>query len=132
MKTILVPTDFSECAEHALKYACILARKTKTKIILLHIIASEKSAGQSPSDGEWMGGWAGEKSPADAPLMMALLKETKKKMNKLKSLPFCEKIEMRDSIEMGDVSEMINLSAKKHNADMIVMGTHGAKGLNDV
>ena len=112
MKTILVPTDFSECAEHALKHACVLARKTKAKIILLNVIVSDNSE--------------------NAPFMMALLKETKKKMNRLKELPIWNKVEMRDFIEVGDVSEKVNAAAKKHKADIIVMGTHGAKGLNDV
>ena len=112
MKTILVPTDFSECAEHALKYACVLARKTKAKIILLNVIVSDNFE--------------------TAPFMMALLKETKKKMNKLKELPIWNKVEMKDFIEVGDVSEKVNAAAKKHKADIIVMGTHGAKGLNDV
>jgi nucleotide-binding universal stress UspA family protein len=36
MKTILVPTDFSKNAENALFYAIELAKKEKSKIILLH------------------------------------------------------------------------------------------------
>ncbi|MGZ5211967.1 MAG: universal stress protein [Kaistella sp.] len=36
MKTILVPTDFSKNAENALYYAINLAKKEKSKIILLH------------------------------------------------------------------------------------------------
>lgn len=112
MKTILVPTDFSECAEHALKHACILARKTKAKIILLHVIVSDRS--EAP------------------PLMMKLLRQTKKKMTTLLNSEICSKVEMSDFIEMGNVSEMVNASAREHKADIIVMGTHGAKGLNDI
>ena len=81
MKTILVPTDFSECAEHALKHACILARKTKAKIILLNVIFYEKNISLFANDGEWTGSWAGEISSAEAPLMIKLLKDTKKKMS---------------------------------------------------
>ena len=39
---------------------------------------------------------------------------------------------MLDFISMGSVSEMINTSAKKYKADIIVMGTHGSKGMNGV
>lgn len=38
MKKILVPTDFSECAFNALKYAAMLAKKTKAAIYLINII----------------------------------------------------------------------------------------------
>jgi nucleotide-binding universal stress UspA family protein len=37
MKTILVPTDFSEHALYALKVAAILARKINARIKLVHV-----------------------------------------------------------------------------------------------
>ena len=36
MKTILCPTDFSKGSENAVRYAVELARKYKSKIILMH------------------------------------------------------------------------------------------------
>ena len=38
MKKILVPTDFSETAEHALKVAAQLAKKHHSEIYLLHML----------------------------------------------------------------------------------------------
>ena len=38
MKNILVPTDFSEKAENALKVAAQLAKKFDAQIYLLHLI----------------------------------------------------------------------------------------------
>lgn len=131
MKTILVPADFSDCAEYALKYACNIARRTKAKIVLLHVIPFGGNLPSFPPDG-WMGGWAGEMSPAEAPMMMRLLRDTKRKMNKLKRLQYCAGLEIEDSIAAGNVSEMINASAKRCKADIIVMGTNGASGLNEI
>ena len=37
MKKILVPTDFSELAENALKYAAQLAKRTDAELLLLHV-----------------------------------------------------------------------------------------------
>src|ERR1035438_8203878 len=37
MKTILVPTDYSDTANNALQYAVELAKFSKAKIILLHV-----------------------------------------------------------------------------------------------
>ena len=133
MKTILVPTDFSECAEHALNYACYIAEKTNSKIILLHVLPAEEIESNLASESEWMGGaWAGEHSDISAPAMMRLLKATKRKMSTLMSLSSCKKISIMDVIEIGRVNRMINVSVKKHNADMIVMGTHGTSGLNEI
>lgn len=36
MKTILVPTDFSNTAETALHFAILLAKKLKAKLLLVH------------------------------------------------------------------------------------------------
>src|SRR6185369_14458566 len=36
MKTILIPTDFSSCAENAVRFAIQLAKKEKAKLVLHH------------------------------------------------------------------------------------------------
>ena len=38
MKKILIPTDFSKNAEHALKVAAQIAKKNNGEIILLHML----------------------------------------------------------------------------------------------
>jgi hypothetical protein len=38
LKRILVPTDFSESARHALTYAVSFAREYKAEIVLLHVV----------------------------------------------------------------------------------------------
>ena len=38
MKKILIPTDFSDHAEYALKVAAQIARKNNGEIILLHML----------------------------------------------------------------------------------------------
>ena len=43
MKTILVPTDFSDNANRALDYACNLALQLKAKIILMNAFQSPAS-----------------------------------------------------------------------------------------
>lgn len=43
MKTIIVPTDFSETAENALNYAIEMAKLMDAKIILLHVCETRKS-----------------------------------------------------------------------------------------
>lgn len=132
MKTLLVPTDFSECAEHALRYACCIAEKTNSKIILLHVLSSAKPK-VSYYDSAWMGaGWAGAKTEAEVPAMMALMKDVKRKMSRLMASQGNRKLFMIDFIEIGKVNKMVNETAEKHRADLIVMGTHGTSGLNEI
>ncbi len=38
MKAILVPTDFSKCADNALESAFVLAKRTQAKVIVLHVV----------------------------------------------------------------------------------------------
>jgi hypothetical protein len=96
MKTLLVPTDFSKCAEYALDYACFIAEKTNSKIILLHVLPPVDTETSYSPGGEWMGGsWAGETDLPGTPLMMALLKETRKKINRAMDIAACKGIVMQ-------------------------------------
>ena len=38
IEKILFPTDFSECAQHALMYALSLATEYKAQLIVLHVV----------------------------------------------------------------------------------------------
>ena len=38
MKKILVPTDFSECAEHAVEVAASLAKKMDARLYIIHVM----------------------------------------------------------------------------------------------
>ena len=37
MKTIIIPTDFSDCANNASEYAAKLAKSIDAKVLLLHV-----------------------------------------------------------------------------------------------
>lgn len=132
MKTILVPTDFSDCANYAFENACQLAKKANAQIILLHVIKLDRGSSSFSADGDWSGGWVGENDSIPAPLMIKLLNNTKARMTKIKNQSFCKGVNIKDFIELGKISDSINLATAKHKADMIVMGTHGAKGITDV
>lgn len=113
MKTILVPTDFSSCAESALRYAIKLANKLPARIILMHsfhnprsnayvpakMILNEKSAVQRNTERE-----------------LAVLKE------KVAALTLFE-IELLDSPD--PLLEEILALVKSRHIDIIVMGTQG-------
>ena len=41
-------------------------------------------------------------------------------------------LSMKDFVEFGEISKAINTAVKKHKVDIIIMGTHGRSGLNEV
>jgi len=117
MKTIIVPTDFSQNSINALAFAKELALESKAKIILSHaysviygnldapyyIIAEEMEDAKKDSDSQ--------------------LKELAEKVFKA-SQPEFDIV----SIENSAVDGVLQL-IKERNADLVVMGTEGAHGL---
>ena len=122
MKTILVPTDFSECATNALRFAAFLAKKTGASINLLHVLEVPSIGAQGSI----------EYTADDVPYMMGLLKATKTRMKKVLSYHFMRDINVVQNIETGAILDHILKAAEKHNADLIVMGTHGTNGLEEI
>lgn len=125
MKTILVPTDFSECASAAFGYAALIAKKTGAQIYLMHVLDVPFAKTTST-------GGINIENHSDVPYMMGAMKMTKIKMKKIKSSPVFKNCDVKDVIEIGFISQKINEAAKKYKADMIVMGTHGSRGIDEI
>jgi len=118
MKTILVPTDFSENAAVAYDYAALIAGKTGATIYLLHILDIPYPAGEN-------------KGTVDLHYMMEIMKFTKLRISKHKNNKVFKNVKIIDVIEVGNVPSKICLAANKYKADMIVMGTHGVSGFQE-
>jgi len=119
MKTIIVPTDFSDNALHALRYAAMLNAAFNGKIILFHsyavaVYGTETSLAFMPSD---------EELKNDS--LELLNKESQKILAEYPGL----KIE--SVFEDGYPEQAIIEMAKRKNGDLVVMGTQGASGLRE-
>ncbi len=123
MKTILVPTDFSECSASAFEYAALVAKKSGAQIYLIHVVdvpfAKATSRGDIDTDN------------SAVPYMMSLMKTTKMKMKKIKSSAIFKNLEVKDVVEIGSIPEKIFDAEKKYKAEMIIMGTHGMNGIQE-
>lgn len=117
MKTILVPTDFSESAENALKVAKFIARKTKATIHLANFYSLPVVDYSYP----------GISMPAE--LMDQIRKGAKEGIHKLKNELEAEGYAVASTIEMGMVADEVVDLGSKLNADLIIMGTTGASGI---
>ncbi|MBK8847424.1 MAG: universal stress protein [Bacteroidetes bacterium] len=117
MKTIFFPTDFSVNANHALKFATSIAEAADCKLVLFH--AHKPLIGSYNS----IPGLVAEEN-ADA------TNENIKKLNALSKK--LDTLQIVESVAVGDTIEEILRGAQNCNADLIVMGTHGASGLRKV
>jgi nucleotide-binding universal stress UspA family protein len=126
-KNILVPTDFSEPAEQATEMAISLASKFDAKLTLLHVHSIPTTYGYG----------AGLYWPVDD-----LAREAQKALdNALGKVheryarvdAVLETSRAVDAVlETGNASERILAVAKERAADLIVMGTHGRRGLTHI
>ena len=117
MKRILVPTDFSDCADRATEVAAQIARATDSRLYLMHIInmpsyESNAGIGQSPDMAEGI----------------FFMKLAQKKFKELLAKPFLEKVNVVELIQYNSVYESISAQAKENEIDLVVMGSHGVSG----
>ncbi len=122
IRSILVPTDFSPTAEHAVDHACLLARSLGARITLLHVY-------QLPD--YFVAGGEGYLPQPEAQLnvldsVRAQLDAEVERIGPRAGRPVGAR-----SIE-GKAAEEIVRAAHKGNYDLIVMGTHGRKGIGRV
>ncbi|REJ81733.1 MAG: universal stress protein [Bacteroidetes bacterium] len=118
MKTFLVPTDFSENALHAARYALTMNRKMKAKIVLFHSYVVPVYASDIPVI-----------VPIDAELLKAG-EESCRRLHAAMRAEFPESEIIMD-IKQGYPEEEIIEAASSHKADLIIMGTKGASGLRE-
>lgn len=127
MKTILVPTDFSEQANNALGFAADIARKSgKTEIMVLHIL---EGLGQHSfnTTGEVNAG-GGE----NAILMAHMMEGATEELNTLINQEEFNGISMTGTVEVGNPYKGIAKEIARCGAELVVMGTKGSTGLEEV
>ena len=120
IQTILLPTDFSECANHALPYAASLARRMGARIICLHVVAPI-----SPAVGY---------TPMAEPLPVAdlgdqLAESAARELPKVARHEECEGVDVEEIITHGEPAADIVRFAGARGADLIDKSSHGRAGL---
>jgi len=113
LRTILHPTDFSPRSEYAFRMACSLARQHGGKVVVLHVATPAPVVTSDGVINQWnYADYTEQLWPA---------------LNRMKAPEGDVAIERR--LEIGEPASTILDMAKELNADMIVMGTHGKRGL---
>ncbi len=119
MKRILVPTDFSEHSEFALEVACCIAKDKGSHIVLIHMMGLSETVYAKSEAQEY------EEA-------MYYMKLARKRFKKVVDKPYAKGIKITETVQNYKIFSEINTVAKEQNIDLIVMGSHGTKGLNEV
>ena len=120
MKTILFPTDFSKSAEHAAKYAGMLARSINARVVIINVHSPIFTKSQNELEQCREIAQSKRESEEDLKNFTTIFIE--------KTLLCPDRI--IQCVEFGSsVAEKIVEKAKKINAHFIVMGTKGASNI---
>lgn len=118
IKKILCPVDFSECSDHALKYATAFAQMYSSRLSLLHVVEMPFLPAYS------MAGIPDIYFPVDE-----VQKQCADKMNKLVEKLSDGDLDVHGDVQVGSPFLEIIKRAKEEESDLIVLGTHGRSGL---
>jgi nucleotide-binding universal stress UspA family protein len=116
LKNILVPTDFSSASQSALPFAQALAQTYGSTVLLAHTIPPEPHrqivTDHVPEEDEVVGGNA------------------RLKMDTLLEEPGFAGIPVKTLLDRGDVDDVISEIVSEHAIDLVVLGTHGRRGVS--
>jgi nucleotide-binding universal stress UspA family protein len=119
MKNILVPTDFSECALNAIKFAADLSRKMNSTIHVAHIHQRVV-----PSDTTL-------NIDLDSKIVFREKEVFKNYIKELKQMAFMKDVKLKTSLDTVFQLEDVLVMDKYENVDLIVMGSHVIDGIEE-
>src|SRR5829696_2161737 len=123
VRSILLPTDFSECARHAVPVAAEFARLLGARVVCLHVVEPvTEPVGWTPLaeplPAAELGGQLEESAARDLPAFS-------------KSEEF-EGLEVEDLLARGEPAAEIVRVAEERGAGLIVISSHGRTGLGRI
>jgi nucleotide-binding universal stress UspA family protein len=120
IKKILVPVDFSAASEVLARYSKIMAKTFDAEILLLHVLMDLGDLHQVYVPQDTL-----KKVEEDA------LKGVKNQMESFAKNNFKD-FNVKTEIIIGDPAAEIVEFATKQDVDLIIMGTHGRKGIDKI
>jgi nucleotide-binding universal stress UspA family protein len=116
LERILVPVDFSDCSLDALEYAAVVAQQAQASLMLLHVLEPvsyglDFTLGQSRTRHLEVESWT-------------------KRLEELTSALPAAHVPVESQLRGGLPADSILDSAQTLPCDLIVMGTHGRRGIS--
>lgn len=118
MNKILVPVDFSQHSEYALEVAAAFAKAYNAEILVLHMMGLADSIFSKDESQE----------VAEAVYHMKL---AEKQFATFLDKPYLEGVSISETVQNYKIFEEINDLALEQGVDLVIMGSHGAKGLKE-
>jgi nucleotide-binding universal stress UspA family protein len=123
IRTILLPTDFSECGNYALSYATSLARTFKASIICVNVIEPIVPTV----------GYSGMTEPLPiADIAEQLEDSAERELPKIAGCEECAGLNIEEVVVHGEAASEIVRVAKERSVDLIVISSHGRTGLGRI
>lgn len=120
MKKILVPTDFSKHAGYALRVAAQIANKTGSEIFLLHMLELPNQMSDAIDKG------------STVPEVLFFMEKAHEKFDKIKDKKILRGLQVTEVVQFQKTFEGIIEFSKKQEVDLIVMGSHGSNGFEEI
>ncbi len=117
---ILVPTDFSDCADAALTYALTLADRVGATVSLVHVF----------DDPDELSFYSGLYVLMPRELRAEIVEDIRHQL--AERLAATGHKDVTTEVLMGSVAKAIVEGARERYCDLIVMGTHGRHGVSHV
>ena len=118
MKKIIIPVDFSEHSEYALEAAAQLAKKFDSELYVLHMLELSNMMYSSSVNDQFEE-------------VAFYLKLAEKKFDKFLDKPYLKGIKITPIVKHFKVFGEVNEVAATHQADLVVMGSHGSSGFKE-
>lgn len=115
IKKILMATDFSECSDHALRYACEFAEAFSAELHLLTVFEPPTAAYS-----EFGIGYIGVENVEEE-----LISQLSAKLHGYPETVWQNKLDLTRSVRTGRPFVEIVRYAKEIDGDLIIIGTHG-------
>lgn len=112
-QNIILATDFGPSAQPALLYSLALARRTRTRLFLAHVVSPVKLFGQDAVQRAINDAWRSAHTEMTNQLIEGRL----------------EGVENHVVVVQGDIWEELSKMITKFKADLLVVGTHGRTGV---
>jgi len=123
IRSILLPTDFSDCANYALSYTASLARTFGARIICVHVIEPIVPTV----------GYSGMTEPLPiADISEQLEDSAERELPKIGECEECAGLDIEEVIVHGEAASEIVRVAKERGVDLIVVSSHGRTGLGRI
>ncbi|MBT0812501.1 universal stress protein [Litoribacter ruber] len=120
MKKILVPTDFSQGSKIATEYALAIAEMCNTSIVFLHIVVTPLDWVNLPLEKEKL-----------YPETKAEIANAKRALQELENNAHAKGVAVETSLQFNKSREAIEEHIIKGEFDLVVMGSHGARGIRE-